>query len=113
MDNPGSGYTHFAHNHGRGDFGFCLQSTSHIESIWSQIKTKIKNTYYVIPGKYILHFVKEAKYKLKIRNLPNKEKIKDFFDIVKFLRDVEGEDLGENYFLSDSSDDNGSSDESD
>ena len=43
------GYTREMHNHGGGDFGLGLSSTSHIESIWSQLKSILKNIYYIIP----------------------------------------------------------------
>ena len=49
LDRIDSGYTHIKFVHGGGDFGFGRESTSHIESIWSQIKAKIKDTYYTIP----------------------------------------------------------------
>lgn len=35
LDSPNSGYQHFIHNHGGGDFGFGIESTSHIESLWA------------------------------------------------------------------------------
>ena len=39
LDQEGSGYTRIKHIQGGGDFGFSVESTSHIESIWSQIKS--------------------------------------------------------------------------
>lgn len=67
LDDVNSWYTHIKHNHGAGSFGFGIQSTSHIESIWSQIKSKIKATYNTIPNKNILHFVREAEYKILLK----------------------------------------------
>ena len=46
-----SGYNYIKHLHGGGDFGLGLQSTSYIESLWSQIKGIIKSSYYSIPLK--------------------------------------------------------------
>ena len=46
-----SGYIHIKHLHNTGSFVVGLQSTSHIESIWAQIKSKIKETYPSIPNK--------------------------------------------------------------
>ena len=35
IDQPFSGYIHSTHNHGNGDFGTGVESTSHIEALWS------------------------------------------------------------------------------
>ena len=82
-----------------GDFNFGLQSTSYIESIWSQIKGLIKNNYYSIPQKNLLHFICEAEYKILIKSKSNSEKIKDFFDCYKFLSDVKDVKLEKKYIL--------------
>ena len=103
LDRIDSGYTHIKHNHGRGDFGFGVESTSHIESIWSQLKAKIKDTYYTIPEKNILHFVREAEFKLKLRTKSGQDKIKEFFSCWKFLNDVKDVEIEEDKeFLTDS-----------
>ena len=44
-----SGYNHIKHIHGHRDFGYGIESTSHVESIWSQLKAEIKSIYYFIP----------------------------------------------------------------
>ena len=46
-----SSYNHIKHLRWGGDFGLGLQSTSYIESLWSQIKGIIKSSYYSIPLK--------------------------------------------------------------
>ena len=80
LDAAISWYNHIKHNHGAGSFGFGIQSTSNIESIWSQINSKIKATYNTIPNKNILHFVREAEYKILLKKCAdNDSKIKDFF----------------------------------
>lgn len=40
LDNIHSGYRHIKCNHGRGQFGLGMQSTSHIEAIWGILKNK-------------------------------------------------------------------------
>ena len=50
LDQFNSGYHRFRHNHGGGDFGFGLESTSHIESIWANLKHSIMKTYNIIPS---------------------------------------------------------------
>ena len=51
------------HNHSRGDFGRGRQSTSHAESLWSQLKNGIKSTYKTIQNKDFLYFLKEKELK--------------------------------------------------
>ena len=41
-------YSRDVHIHGGGDFGLGVNSTSHIESIWSQMKAILKHIYYII-----------------------------------------------------------------
>ena len=65
-----SGYSHSIHNHGHGDFGVGLDSTSHIEGIWSRLKTILKQIYYVIPNEYIHLFIREAGFRIKVNSVP-------------------------------------------
>ena len=88
LDAPNSGYHRYRHNHGGGDFGFGVQSTSHIESLWAHLKDKIKNIYHVIPGKNILKFIKEAEYKYKLRNLSPENKVKELIESYSFLLSI-------------------------
>ena len=107
LDQVNSGYTHIKYNHGAGSFGFGIQSTSHIESIWSQIKAKIKATYITIPHKKILHFVREAEYKILLKKCgDNDSKIKDFFECYTFLYNVSDTIFEKNEFYSDSDENN-------
>ena len=62
-----------------GDFGLGLNSTSHIESIWSQLKAIIKKIYYVIPKKNLLYFIREGEWRIKNKNKTLAEKIDEFF----------------------------------
>lgn len=96
LDDPQSGYHRYRHNHGGGDFGFGIQSTSHIESLWAHLKDKIKNTYHVIPGKNILKFIKEAEYKYKLRKLSPEDKIKELIESYSFLLFIGELNLGNN-----------------
>lgn len=43
LDHPLSGYRRYKHIHGRSDFGYGVPSTSHIENIWAQIQSKLKD----------------------------------------------------------------------
>ena len=43
-------YENSPHCHDHGNFGYGLDSTSHIESFWSNFQLKIKQLYYQIPN---------------------------------------------------------------
>ena len=66
------------HNHSRGSFGAGLESISRIESIWGQLKFKIKNLYHSIPSKKYIYFLGEAEYRLRIKNLNKSQKLEEF-----------------------------------
>ena len=51
-----SGYIHHVHNHGRGDFCAYIDSTSHIEQLWHNLKAIIKKIYYFIGKKFCIYF---------------------------------------------------------
>lgn len=96
-----NGYSHEAHNHGAGDFGEGLHTTSQIESFLNELKSKIKNTYHIIPTNYFIHFLWEAEWKIKNKNKSYKLLIKGFFDCFKYIKDLSNIILEDNSFLSD------------
>jgi len=59
LDFDDSVYTHEEHNHGAGNFGHGLNSTSHIEGVWSWIKSEIIFLYRIIPHNHYIYFIKE------------------------------------------------------
>ena len=58
-----------------------------------QIKSYIKNIYYVIPNLNILLFVKEAEWRIKNRNKNIDEKIKEFFDEFYVISGMNSDDF--------------------
>ena len=88
LDDPESGYQRYRHNHGGGDFGFGIESTSHIETLWAHLKAKIKSTYNVMPAKNLYKFIKESEFKYKIRKLDDEHKIKKLFNCYSFLKSI-------------------------
>ena len=52
---------------------------SHIESIWAQIRAKIKEIYHSMPHKNFLEFAREIEFKIKVSKLNADEKIGCFF----------------------------------
>jgi len=70
LDEENSGYTRHKYLHVGGDFGIGIESKSHIESKWGQIKSKIKEIYHIIPPKQFILFVnllKNANIKLSLK----------------------------------------------
>ena len=64
------------------DFGFGNESTSHVESIWSQLKIEIKSTYKCIYHLIIfLYYLKESEWKIKYKNLNFSAKLDDFMEM--------------------------------
>ena len=102
LDSADSGYEHIKYNQGLGMFGSGLQSTSHMEAIWNIIKSKIKNTYYHIPGKKIFRYVREAEYKYIIRNKNFEDKLYDFFEVYALINSLSDEEFKKEDFLNDS-----------
>ena len=82
-----------------------LESTSHIESLWEYLKSKIKSTYIIIPAKNLYKFIKESEFKYKIRNLTEENKIKEFFECYSFLKSIEyiNKDFNETFEIEDES----------
>ena len=89
LDQPNSGYIRYAHNHGGGNFGLGFESTSHVESIWSQVKAKIKENYHIFPYKVFMRFVREIEFKIRIRSLNFDKKIDKFFECYKLCNQIE------------------------
>lgn len=77
LSRPDSQYTHSIHNHAHGDFGVGLDSTSHIEQLWSKMKTIIKQIYYIIPTENFFLFIWEAEFRIKIKNYNTQSKMND------------------------------------
>lgn len=75
------------------DFGFDINSTSHIEIIWSQLKATIKNIYYIISHRNFLGYLREAEQKVKNKNKHLIEKINDFFNCWAFIYQMDHEDF--------------------
>ena len=96
------GYTKEVHNHGAGDFGVGINSTSYIESLWNALKHEIKKTYNMIPNKSFTKFLRKAEQKYINKNKNFSDKIKEFFENYNFIKNLEDVSVYENPFLSDS-----------
>lgn len=81
---------HHTHNHGNGDFGYGLDSTSHTESLWANIKSLIKSIYNVIPSENIKLFLKEGEFRRTVKKFKNGAFIKEFEEILLYISNVYG-----------------------
>ena len=86
LNDVNSGYIHSIHVHGQNDFGFGLDSTSHVESIWGILKHELKSLYTTIRYHNFLYFLREIKFKYKYRALSNEKKIEKFFDCFYLIK---------------------------
>ena len=75
--------TEEVHNHGGGDFGVGVHSTSNIEHTWAQMKNKILSIYNIIPKNHFIYFFREAELRLSIAKLTNEKKEIIFKKILK------------------------------
>ena len=69
LSDVGSGYIHLSYNHSRGIYGFGINSTSRIESVWAELKQLIKKIYGTIKEKNFVYFLKECEFRKLIKNL--------------------------------------------
>ena len=58
LDNPRFGYRRIIHIHGLHDFGFGNESTSYIESVWSDLKRLLSKIYNAVKPTNFLYFAK-------------------------------------------------------
>jgi len=80
ISRPFSGYIQSMHNLGHG-----LDSTIHIESLWSILKSLIKNTYNIIPHEDFILFLKESEFRRNTNHLRSQEKWNEFLEIIKYI----------------------------
>ena len=80
-------YTHETHNHGAGDFGNGLHSTSHIENLWANLKKIITKIYGVMPQKNFILFLKEAELRYNLRN-KTKDQIFNLFTLLNLFAGI-------------------------
>ena len=77
-----AGYNHIVH--GRNDFGHGSESTSHIESIWGQLKRIINTIYNALAPEIFIYYLKEIEFRYSIRNKNNTEKINQLKSILDY-----------------------------
>ena len=85
MNRHNSRYNHIVHSHADSDFGYGLESISHIESLWANLKYLIKRMYNMIPSSNFYGFLKESEFRHNISNLNNMSKMDAIFDIFNYI----------------------------
>ena len=65
------------HMHDHHDFVHDDESTSHIESVWAELKWLLSLAYAAVKADNYINFLKKYDYRKKIVNLNNSEKIAD------------------------------------
>lgn len=69
LNDPFNDYVNSLYNYGHGGFGYGLDSTSHIDSLWSNLKSIIKLINTVIPCEIFSFILSEVEFRRNIKNL--------------------------------------------
>lgn len=80
----GRKYLHRSYNHSKFEFGRGIESSSHIEGLWGNLKSLIKGIYHQIPIANLNLFLKEAEWKFKMRGFSHKQKLEFLAKIINF-----------------------------
>ena len=76
MNSFNSGYRRIIHIHGNHDFGYGAEATSHVESVWGDMKQKLRAFNVAVKSDNFILFGKEMEFKKKIARKNNDEIIK-------------------------------------
>ena len=87
MNNPNSGFNRIIHVHGRHDFALGAESTSHIESVWGDLKRILSKIYVSVKSENFIYFAKESEWRKKTSHLNNMEKIANIIFILNHIAD--------------------------
>ena len=81
-------FTQEIYNQGDGDLGLDKRSTSHIESLWAEIKREFFSIYGIIPMNNFIYFLREIEFRVIIKKQSYDEKLKTFFECSKMEYDT-------------------------
>ena len=101
MDNN-QDFNRIIHIQGHHDFGHGDESTSHIESVWGDLKRLLSKAYTVIKSENFIYFLKECEWQKKFGHLNFSEKIANIQFILNHIAetvefDIFPKDLLENF----------------
>ena len=83
------GYCRLKHDHGRNDWGYGNESTSHSQNIWNDLQAEIQQTYRSIQNKDFYYILRKAEFKYKNRSKSNIEIINEFFGCYNLIYDFD------------------------
>lgn len=65
------------------------------------MKTIIKQIYYIIPTENFFLFIREAEFRIKIKNFNTQSKMNEFIDIINYIKNIDLINLfDDNYLIS-------------
>ena len=110
IDNQIYGYRRIIHVRGQHDFWFCKESTSYIESVWSDLKRLLSKIYNAVKPTNFIYFAKEYEFRKKIEHLNYQGKINQLIKIFNHIANTVGDELFskeelEDFFKNDYEDD--------
>ena len=120
LDNNNSGYQRIPHIHGHHDFGYGSESTSYIESVWSDLKRLLNKFYNAVKPDNFIYFLKEMEWRKKVSKFSNAQKINNLIMIFNHIASTTeynllDKEMLENYdkgdYNNDSNEDNEEEDE--
>jgi transposase-like protein len=100
LNDPDSGYEHSVHNHGHGNFGEGMDSTSHIEQLWHNIKQNITSIYKIIPSENFVLYLKESEFRRNTKKFSKVNVLTEFESICAYVYNVAGTAFYDSKFLS-------------
>lgn len=83
-----SGFNRIIHIHGHHDFDHGDDSTSHIESVWSDLKRLLSRAYVAGKSENLIFFLKECEWSKKNSHLNFSDKIKNLQEIFIHIANI-------------------------
>ena len=85
LNEPNSGYMHITHVHSHANFWYGDESTSHIEQLWSVLKTLFRRIYVTVPSENFNIFLREIEFRYLITNKNDNDKLKELLEIFDYV----------------------------
>ena len=76
---------HITHVHAHGIFGYGDESSSHMEQLWSVLKTLFRRIYVTIPSENFTLFLREIEIRYLITNKNDNEKLKELLEVFDYI----------------------------
>ena len=84
--------------YGHHDFGYGSESTSHIKSVWRDLKCLLNKFYNAVKPEHFIYFLKEIEWPKKLNNFSNAQKINNLTMIISTIEyNLLDKEILENY----------------